>query len=118
MVTIQQLPIVGTINGGDTFVIWATSQGDSRKVSATSLVEYVQISLTDAECDTITAREYSRVVPVTVANLPSASTAIKGARAIVSDSNAGLAAGIGNTAVGGSSNLVPVYCDGSAWRIG
>ena len=118
MVTIQQLPIVGTINGGDTFAIWATNQGDSRKVSATVLVEYVQANLSDATCDTITAREYVRIEPATVANLPSVSTAIKGAHAFVSDSNAALAAGHGNIVAGGGSNAVPVYCDGINWRIG
>jgi hypothetical protein len=118
MATIQQLPLAGSINGGDTFVIWATNQGDSRKVSATVLVEYVQSNLTDAVCDTLTAREYAKVNPVTVANLPSASAAIKGARAFVSDSNAALAAGIGNAVATGGSNAVPVYCDGVTWRIG
>ena len=118
MVTIQQLPITSAINGGDTFVLWATNQGDSRKVSATVLVEYVQANMTDAVCDTLTAREYTRVEPATVANLPGASVGIKGARAFVSDSNAALAAGLGNAVAGGGANSVPVYCDGAAWRIG
>lgn len=53
---------------------------------------------------------------VTVANLATGQTA--GARSFVTDSNATLAAGLGNTVVGGGANKVPVYYDGSAWRIG
>ena len=41
-----------------------------------------------------------------------------GGRAYVSDSNATLAAGHGNLVTGGGSNFVPVYSDGTNWRIG
>jgi hypothetical protein len=54
----------------------------------------------------------------TVATLPTASTAIAGTRAAVSDSNAAYTAGIGATVVGGGSSTVPVFCNGSAWLIG
>jgi hypothetical protein len=54
--------------------------------------------------------------PLTVATLPAAPSA--GARAIVTDSNADLATGIGNIVAGGGANVVPVYYDGAAWRIG
>lgn len=51
----------------------------------------------------------------TVATLPAA---VAGGRAFVSDSNATLAAGLGNTVVGSGSNFVPVYSDGTNWIIG
>ena len=54
----------------------------------------------------------------TVAQLPAASTAIAGTRAAVSNSNAALTAGIGAVVAGGGSNIVPVFCDGTNWRIG
>lgn len=52
-----------------------------------------------------------------VANLP-APVSVVGARAFVTDSNATLAAGIGNTVVGGGANFVPVFSNGSNWLIG
>ena len=54
----------------------------------------------------------------TVATLPTASTALAGTRAAVSDSNAAYTAGIGATVAAGGSNVVPVFCNGSAWLIG
>ena len=52
----------------------------------------------------------------TVASLGSAATVA--ARAFVTDSNATLAAGHGNTVAGGGSNKVPVVADGTNWIIG
>lgn len=50
----------------------------------------------------------------TVATLPSATTSF-GYRFIVSDANATTFA---STVAGGGSNKVPVYSDGTVWRIG
>jgi hypothetical protein len=54
----------------------------------------------------------------TVAQLPTASTAIAGTRAVVSNSSAALTAGIGATVSAGGSNIVPVFCNGTNWIIG
>lgn len=54
----------------------------------------------------------------TVVTLPSAATVGVGARSFVTDANATMAAGIGQTVVGGGSNKVPVYSDGTNWKIG
>jgi len=51
----------------------------------------------------------------TVATLPSASDSGMGARAFVSDANATTFA---STVVGGGANKVPVYSDGTNWKIG
>lgn len=53
----------------------------------------------------------------TVATLPSAS-ANPYARAAVTDANATLTAGIGTTVAAGGSNKVPVWSDGTNWKIG
>lgn len=53
-----------------------------------------------------------------VADLPAASAAIAGTCAAVSNSNAALTAGIGAVVAAGGSNVVPVFCDGTNWRIG
>lgn len=52
----------------------------------------------------------------TVANLP-AQVAF-GMRTFVTDANATHAAGVGTVVVGGGANTVPIYYDGSDWRIG
>ena len=57
------------------------------------------------------------LAPNTVANLPGASGR-QGVRGLVTNSNATLAAGIGNTVAGGGSNIVPVFSDGTNWKIG
>lgn len=51
----------------------------------------------------------------TVATLPAGVT---GARAYVTDSNAALTAGIGAIVAGGGANVVPVFYDGTNYRIG
>lgn len=61
------------------------------------------------------ATAWIKVLPVAVASLPAASTAGAGAKSFVSDANATTFASI--VAAGGSNN-VPVYSDGTNWRIG
>jgi hypothetical protein len=51
----------------------------------------------------------------TVATLPSAATAGIGARAFVSDATLAVFA---STVAGGGANKVPVYSDGTNWKIG
>jgi len=53
----------------------------------------------------------------TVGTLPAAA-GLAGARAHVTDSNATLTAGIGAIVATGGANVVPVFCDGTNWRIG
>lgn len=62
--------------------------------------------------------ESVQIPAVAVASLPAASTALIGARNTVNDSNAALTAGIGAVVAAGGANIVPVFCDGTDWRIG
>jgi hypothetical protein len=55
---------------------------------------------------------------VTLATLPSASTAGAGARSVISDSTVAMSGNFGAVAAGGGSNVVPVISDGTDWRIG
>ncbi len=45
-------------------------------------------------------------------------TLVPGARSMITDSNLTAAGNFGEIAVGGGSNIVPVYSDGTDWRIG
>lgn len=56
-------------------------------------------------------------VTVTVAGLPAASS-FTGAEMFVTDSTATISAGLGNVVAGTGGNKVPVYSDGTNWRIG
>jgi hypothetical protein len=61
---------------------------------------------------------YVRLNGVAVASLPTPSATYQGARGTVNNSNATLTAGIGAIVAGGGTNVVPVFCDGTNWRIG
>ena len=61
---------------------------------------------------------YQKTTPVTVAGLTAAATAGAGARHAVTDANATFTAGIGAVVAGGGANIVPVFSDGTNWRIG
>lgn len=65
---------------------------------------------------THTTTGFQRTTPTTVGALGSA--AFTGARHAVTDSNATLTAGIGAVVAGGGANVVPVFADGTNWRIG
>jgi len=54
-------------------------------------------------------------ITYTVSALPSAAALGLGARAFVTDANSTTFAA---TVVGGGSNIVPVYSDGTNWKIG
>ena len=41
MTTINQLPLLSSISGGDQLVVWAPNSGDSRRISASALASYV-----------------------------------------------------------------------------
>jgi len=56
--------------------------------------------------------------PVAVSALPAAGTIGSGARAFVNDSNVAASGNFGAVVAGGGSANVPVYSDGSNWRIG
>jgi hypothetical protein len=53
--------------------------------------------------------------PLTVATLPSAATAGVGSRAFVTDSSVST---FGSTVAGGGATKVPVYSDGTNWKVG
>jgi hypothetical protein len=54
----------------------------------------------------------------TIASLPAASTALNGARFMVSDSSVVASGNFGANVTGTGANVVPVFCDGTNWKIG
>lgn len=81
----------------------------SFKVSADGSTWYTGITLV------VAAKGVHKVQTFTVANLPAAGTAAAGAKAMVTDANATTFASV---VAGGGASTVPVYSDGTNWRIG
>jgi len=71
-----------------------------------------------ASATSVTASSFVKITGCAVAALPLAATAGAGARATVTDANATLTAGIGAIVAPGGANIVPVFSDGTNWRIG
>ena len=117
MTDINRLSAASAVTAGDQIPIFSTANGDTRRVPISTLLAYLQANMTDAEVETLVASEYVKTTAVAVAALPAASSCA-GARATVTDSNATLTAGIGAVVAAGGANVVPVFCDGAAWRIG
>ena len=74
-------------------------------------------TLTASQANTNNTSNTSPQTPYvfTVATLPSATTTNVGVRAFVSDANATT---FNSVVAGGGTNKVPIFCDGTNWRIG
>lgn len=118
MTDINRLSAVSSVSAGDQIPVFSTANGDARRAALSVLLAYLQANMTDAVAETLTASEYVKTTAVAVAALPAAATAGAGARATVTDSNATLTAGIGAVVAAGGANIVPVFSDGTNWRIG
>jgi hypothetical protein len=109
MPTINQLPLITQLSGGDNVVLWVPNQGDSRRASITTLIQYIEANLGNVVAQTV------QTSPVVYSQLPNASDAGAGTRAYVTDS---ITATFGATIAGGGANAVPVYSDGTDWKVG
>lgn len=110
MTAINQLTSADTLVSADNVPFYSNTNGDTRRFSLTTLVSFLSTAFTS-----LTASSFVKVSAVTVANLPSAATAGAGARATVTDATATTFA---STVAGGGANIVPVYSDGTNWKIG
>jgi hypothetical protein len=108
MPTINQLPTVTQVNGGDQLPLFLPSQGDARRSSVTTLIEYIQANLGAVIANTVLT------TPSTFAQLPNA-VGNTGARAFITD---GSTTTFAATVAGGGANFVPVYSDGTNWKVG
>lgn len=110
MPTINQLSAVDSLSAGDQVPVYSSSQGDARRFSLTTLIAYLSTAFSS-----LTVSSYVKTSAVAVSALPSAVTAGNGARAMVSDATATT---FNSVVAGGGANSVPVFSDGTAWRIG
>lgn len=109
MPTINQLPLITQLSFGDNLVVWAPNQGDSRRASITTFVDFIQTGFTNVVCQTV------KTTPVAFAQLPDPVSVGAGARAFIYDSTTNT---YGDPAAGGGPAAVPVWSNGSAWYVG
>ena len=108
MPTINFLPLITQISGGDNVVLWVPNQGDSRRASVTTLISYVEQNMGNVVCSTV------QTTPSTLAQLPNP-VGNAGARGYVTDSTV---TAFGTTVAGGGANQVPVWSNGTNWLVG
>lgn len=118
MPTINQLATMNQLSSADKLAVYSNDNGDARKASINTLLQFLEDNFDALTAETIVLSSYSKVTAVTVSNLPAAAVAGAGARAAVTDASQTLTAGIGAIVAGGGANIVPVFCDGTNWRIG
>lgn len=114
-----------TAGSGDLNVTSGSGTASLRSGSGLAEIQGATVEITSVGvCDISTGSggfgidNVFRQMATTVGALPSPLTVFAGARHFVTDSNATLAAGLGNIVAGGGANNVPVYSDGTNWRIG
>lgn len=110
MTQINQLSAYDTPTAGDQLVVYSTGNGDARRTSLNNFGLWLSTALAS-----LTTSSFIKVTAVSVANLPSAVTSGAGARATVTDANATT---FNSIVAAGGANIVPVFSDGTNWRIG
>lgn len=108
MPTINQLPTVTQVSGGDQLPLFVTSQGDARRCSVTTLIEYIQVNFGAVVCASV------QTTPLRFDQLPNA-VGNAGARAFITNCNTTT---FNAAAAGGGANQVPVFSNGTAWFVG
>lgn len=92
--------------------------------SATSVTASVDVGIARDSAGVVkvtdgsTGTGYLKLIPTTVGALTAAATVGAGTKAFVTDSTSTLSAHHGQTVVGGGSNFVPVFSDGTNWIVG
>jgi hypothetical protein len=108
MPTINQLPTVTQVSGGDQLPLFVTNQGDARRCSVTTLIGYVEENFDAVVCNSV------QTTPTTYVQLPDP-VGIAGTRAFITD---GSTTTFNATVAGGGANKVPVFSDGTNWKVG
>lgn len=108
MPTINQLPTVTQVSGGDQLPLYVTNQGDARRCSVTTLSQYLQANFGAITCVSV------QTTPIAYAQLPNP-VGIAGTRAFITD---GSTSTFNATVTGGGANKVPIFSDGTNWKVG
>lgn len=110
MAQINELSAYTSPQAGDQVPVFSTNNGAARKMALSVFASWLSSALAS-----LTVTSFVRVQPVLTAALPSAATAGAGARAFVTDATSTT---FNASLTGGGANRVPVFSDGTVWRIG
>jgi hypothetical protein len=108
MPTINQLPTVTQLSGGDQLPVYVSNQGDARRSSITTLISYVEANFTAVVAQTV------QTIPVRFDQLPNA-VGNAGARAFITNCSTAV---FNDAANGAGSTQVPVWSNGTVWKVG
>jgi hypothetical protein len=108
MPTINYLPLITQLSGGDNLVLWVPNQGDSRRASITTFIQFIEENFDAIVCNSV------QTTPVAFDQLPNA-VGNAGARAFITNCNTDT---FGDAANGSGSLQVPVWSNGTAWYVG
>ena len=108
MPTINQLPTVTQLSGGDQLPVYVSNQGDARRSSITTLISYVEANFTAVVAQTV------QTIPVRFDQLPNA-VGNAGAHAFITNCSTAV---FNDAANGAGSTQVPVWSNGTVWKVG
>ena len=108
MPTINQLALITQLSSGDNIVLYVPNQGDSRRASLTTLIAFIEENFGAVVCTSV------QTTSTTFAQLPNP-VGNTGTRAFITDSSTATFAA---TVAGGGANFIPVYSDGTNWKVG
>jgi len=108
MPTINQLPTVTKVTGGDQIPLFVTSQGDARRCSITTMIAYMEVNFGAVVAQTV------QTIPVRFDQLPNA-VGNAGARAFITNCSTAV---FNDAANGAGSTQVPVWSNGTVWKVG
>jgi hypothetical protein len=107
-----------TVNNSSLIGWSAAAGGSAPSISQDTSFARVAAGLIEANNGTAAGVAFVRLNGVVVASLPACSATYQGARGTVTNASQTFTAGIGAIVAGGGANIVPVFCDGTNWRIG
>ncbi len=103
-----------TVRSGSGYAWSSTTQAGAGIDTALARDSAGVVKITDGS----TGTGYLKLIPTTVSALTAAATVGAGTKAFVTDSTSTLSSHHGQTVVGGGSNFVPVFSDGTNWIVG
>lgn len=104
-----------TRGGSATFNGALSILGGNLQIPAAQFFRWAGSTLISTPADGVVLSQTSGAAQLTVGTLPTAAAGLKGARAMVTDANAST---FNSVVAAGGANIVPVFCDGTSWRIG
>jgi hypothetical protein len=106
-------------NAATTFTGLKLNVTDTASAADSKLLDLQRAGVSAASVSTdSTGTGYLKLIPTTVGALTAAATVGAGTKAFVTDSTSTLSSHHGQAVVGGGTNFVPVFSDGTNWIVG